>query len=70
MNEVSNNLLKYFFFFSVCLSFITSSVGIRCVLNPFYVPVCGSDNRTYGNRDLLNCFNQKRPAVRRKWRQF
>lgn len=29
-----------------------------CKLNPYYRPVCGSDNQTYANADLLHCFNR------------
>lgn len=38
--------------------------AFKCVLNPYYSPVCGSDNQTYGNRDLLNCYNRQRPRNR------
>lgn len=38
----------------------------RCVLNPYYNPVCGTDRRTYGNKDILACINRQRPHSRRK----
>lgn len=38
----------------------------RCVLNPYYNPVCGTDMRTYANRDILECLNHQQPRERRK----
>lgn len=41
--------------------------GHRCVLNPYYHPVCGNDMKTYPNKDILDCFNRQRPRHRRKY---
>ncbi|KAJ6637099.1 hypothetical protein Bhyg_09825 [Pseudolycoriella hygida] len=45
-----------------------SSIGyttaVKCVLNPYYNPICGTDHKTYGNKDLLNCYNRQRPRQR------
>lgn len=46
----------------LCSTSLTSAV--KCVLNPYYNPICGSDNKTYGNRELLNCHNKMRPRQR------
>lgn len=36
-------------------------------MNPYYRPVCGNDMKTYGNKDILDCFNRQRPRNRRKY---
>lgn len=41
--------------------------GHKCVLNPYYRPVCGNDMKTYPNKDILDCFNRQRPRIRRKY---
>lgn len=57
-------------YFSAIFTGFTSSIvfafNVKCVLNPYYIPVCGSDNKTYGNKDLLNCHNKYRPRHKRK----
>lgn len=38
-------------------------------MNPYYRPVCGNDMKTYGNKDILDCFNRQRPRNRRKYEE-
>lgn len=58
-------LYPWYLFFAGLLSVIAN--GHKCILNPYYHPVCGNDMRTYGNKDILDCFNRQRPRNRRKY---
>lgn len=68
---VSINFIYLFMFLFFALHLFVGSFSlasaVKCVLNPYYNPICGSDNRTYGNRNLLNCYNRYRPRQRRKY---